>query len=135
MDATVEGLGHLGIDGRAESHQAAECRLHVAARTAEAVIKVEMAESGIEVVAPHQPDHAAAEPDAFRIAGRAVDGLGRLDELVGLALAFLGGVCRGRLRGLVLGPEIAALRDGGTNSDEKGQSGYGDVLERSNSKS
>ncbi len=135
MNAAVQSLGHLGIDGRAESHQAAERRLDVAARAAEAIIKVEMPESGIEVVAPHQPDHAPAEPDAFRIAGGTVDRLRRLDELVGLALAFLGRICGGRLRRLVLGPEIAALRDGGADSDEQGQSGYGDVLKRSNSKS
>ena len=58
-----------------------------------------------------------------------------LDEFVGLALAFLGGIGRRRLRGLILGPEITALGDGGADSDEKGQSGYGDVLKRSNSKS
>ena len=54
-----------------------------------------MAEGGVEIVAPEQVDHAAAEPDAFRIAGRAAQVLGGLGELVDLLLAFLGGVRRG----------------------------------------
>ena len=62
----------------------------MAAGAAEPVVEIEVAEGGIEVVAPHQAHHAAAEPDAFRVSGRAVDGLGRLDEFVGLALVVLG---------------------------------------------
>ena len=72
----------------------------MAAGAAEAVVEIEVAEGGVEVVPPHQADHAPAEPDAFRIAGRAVDRLRGLDEFVGLALVVLGGVGRraGRLR-------------------------------------
>ena len=64
----------------------------MAAGAAEPVVEIEMAKGGVEVVAPHQADHAAAEPDAFRVAGRAVDGLRGLDEFVGLALIVLGGI-------------------------------------------
>ena len=66
----------------------------MAARAAEAVVEIEVPEGGVEVVQPHQAHHAAAEPDAFRVAGRAVDRLRGLDEFVGLALVVLGGVGR-----------------------------------------
>jgi len=39
-------------------------------------------ESGVEIVEPHQANHAATEPDAFRVSGRSVDRLRRLDEFV-----------------------------------------------------
>ena len=58
----------------------------MAAGAAEPVVEIEVAEGGIEIVEPHQADDAPAEPDAFGIAGRTVDGLGRLGEFVGLAL-------------------------------------------------
>ena len=97
---------HLGVDLAAEAGQAAEGRLDMAAGAAEPVIEVEVPERGIEVVPPHQANHAAAEPDAFGVAGRAVDGLRGLDEFVGLALVVLVGVGRiggRRLAGLILG--------------------------------
>ncbi len=59
----------------------------MAAWTAEPVIQVEMAESRVEIVAPEQADHAAAEPNAFRIAGRSVDealGFGKFVDLLRL---------------------------------------------------
>ena len=87
-----QGFGHLGIDLSAKAGQAAEGRLDMAAGAAEPVVEIEVPERGVEVVAPHQANHAAAEPDAFRVSTRAVDGLGRLDEFVGLALVVLGGV-------------------------------------------
>ena len=89
MDAAVEGFGHLGIDLSAKAGQAAEGRLDMAAGAAEPVVEIEVPERGIEVVAPHQANHPAAEPDAFGVSARAVDGLGRLDEFVGLALVVL----------------------------------------------
>ena len=55
-----------------------------------------MAEGGVEVVAPEQADHATAQPDAFRIAGRTGQQPRRLGNFVDLFLAFLGGVS-GRL--------------------------------------
>ena len=51
-----------------------------------------MAEGGVEIVAPQQADHPAAEPDAFRVAGRAGEQAGGLGDLVDAFLAFLGGV-------------------------------------------
>ncbi|HEX7952907.1 MAG TPA: hypothetical protein VF523_07555, partial [Burkholderiales bacterium] len=73
MDAAVERLGDLWINRRAEPHNAAERGLNVAAGAAETFVKIKMAECCIEVVAPHQADHAPSEPDAFRISCGAVD--------------------------------------------------------------
>ena len=72
--------------------QAAESRLDMGARAAEPVVEVEMAEGGVEIVPPKQADHPAAEPDAFRVAGRPGEDAGGLGDLVDLLLAFLGGV-------------------------------------------
>ena len=88
MDPAVQRFGDLVVDLAAEPDQTAERRLDVAAGAAETIVKIEVAEGGVEVVAPHQADHAAAKPDAFRIAGGAVDRLGRFDEFVRLALAL-----------------------------------------------
>src|SRR5882757_8994529 len=121
MDPAGQGFSHLGIDLAAKAGQAAERGLDVAAGAAEPVVKVEVPERGIEVVPPHQADHAPAEPDAFGIAGRAVDGGLGLNELVGLALVVLGGV--GGIGGwglaLILGGLAAALGESGARSDQK----------------
>ena len=100
MDAAAQRVRHLGIDLAAETGQATERRLHMPARAAEPVVQIEVPKRGVEIVEPHQPNHAAAEPDAFGVSGRAVDGLRGLQELVGLALVVLGDVGgggRGRL--------------------------------------
>src|SRR6185503_7009523 len=82
------------------------------------------------IVTPHQHHDTAAEPDAFRIAGRTVDGLGCFDEFVGLALTIPGGV-RGRCLtrrggfGLVLGTKLAALGENAAASDQQREAGYG----------
>ncbi|MDA9521290.1 hypothetical protein XI06_13140 [Bradyrhizobium sp. CCBAU 11434] len=95
----------------------------MAAGAAEAVIEVEMAERGIEVIPPHQPHHAPPEPDAFGITCRPVDGLGGLGEFVGAALVLggrvLGGV--GRLGGglALVGRGGPALGGGATEAGEK----------------
>ena len=100
----------------------------MAAGAAEAVVEVEMAEGGIEVIPPHQPHHAPAEPDAFGVAGRAADDLGCFGEFVGAALVLggiLGGV--GGLGGclaLVRGGR-AALGGGGTDTDQHDKGGDG----------
>src|SRR5579864_6596786 len=65
IDPAVEAVGGLGIDIVGMLQQAAEGRLDMAARAAEAVVKVEMPERGIEIVAPQQADYPAAEPHAF----------------------------------------------------------------------
>ena len=80
----------LGVDV-ALAHQAAESGLDMGARAAKPVVKVEMAEGGVEVVPPEQADHPAAEPDAFRVAGRAGQQARGFGDLVDLLLAFLGG--------------------------------------------
>ena len=53
-----------------------------AAGAAKPVVKVEVAEGGVEVVAPEQADHPAAEPDAFRVAGRPGEQAGGFGDLV-----------------------------------------------------
>ncbi len=79
--------------------EAAERRLDMAARAAEAVVKIEMAEGRIEIVAPQQADHPATEPDAFGIAGRTAQRLLRFGKFVDL-LRLLGRLLAVR-RGLI----------------------------------
>ena len=84
MDTPVKAVGGLRIgrfwirgNGRLVQDQAAKCRLDVAAWAAETVVKIEVAEGRIEVVAQSPADHPATQPDAFRIAGWAIqDALG-----------------------------------------------------------
>lgn len=54
-------------------YQATKRRLDVSRRTAETVIEIEMAERGVDIVAPDQADNAPAKPDAFGIARGAAD--------------------------------------------------------------
>src|SRR6185312_3605240 len=109
------------IDLAAKPGQAAERRLDMAAGAAESVVEIEVPEGGIEVIPPHQADHASAEPDAFGVAAGAVNGLGRLDEFVGLALVVLAGFggIGGRLLGLILGIRGSALGERATRSDQQ----------------
>lgn len=77
----------------------------MAARTAKPVVKVEVAEGGVEIVAPKQVDDTAARPYAFRIAGRPTERALGIGEVVGLLSLFAvsrisGGVLR-RRRGVV----------------------------------
>src|ERR1700675_5003089 len=62
MDAAVQAIGRLRIDGVGVQYQAPERRLDVSAGTAEPVVEIEMAEGGIEIVTPQQADDPAAEP-------------------------------------------------------------------------
>lgn len=101
----------------------------MAARATEPVVEIEVAEGGIEIVAPHQANHPPAQPDAFRVPGRSVDGLRRFNEFVGLALVILLGLRgSGLLGGLILCPQIAALRNGSADADKNRQSRRGDTL-------
>ena len=135
MNPAVEGFCDFRIDLPAEAGQATERRLDVAAGTAEAVVQIEMPKRGIEIVEPHQEDHAAAEPDAFRVSGRPADGLRRLDKLISFALVVLGGlgrlrrVCRPGLAGLVLGVGIAALGEGTSDTDQQCKPRNGEVAQ------
>jgi len=119
------------LDFAAKAGQATECRLDVTSGTAKTVIEIEMPKGGVEIVVPHQPDHAATEPHAFRVSGRPVDGLRRFDEFVGLALAVLGRIGRcgricGRFARLILG---AALGERAANTDQKCEPGDGEVAQ------
>ena len=96
--------------------QTAERGLDMGARAAEAVIKVQVAEGRVEIVAPEQVDHAAAEPDALRVAGRPGQKARCLGDLVDLFLGFLGCVGGWFLRFGRLA--VSALREGGRD-DEK----------------
>jgi len=102
----------LVVDLGEVARQAAEGSLDVHSRTAETVVEIEMAKSGVEVVAVHQGYDAPAKPDAFGIAGWSVDGMGRFGEFVGLALGVLGGVGGCARFGLVLCAGFAALGQG-----------------------
>src|SRR3954451_23973392 len=125
----VKGFSHLGVDLPAKAGQAPKCRLDVTAGTAKAIVQIEVAQGGVDVVQPHQAHHTAAEPDAFGVARRAIDRLRRFGEFVGPALIVLGpvrwlrrvGICR--FAGLVLGAAIAALGNGGSEPDQQYKGG------------
>jgi hypothetical protein len=132
MNTSTQAFWCFGVDG-AKAHEAPERRLNVAAGAAKPVIQIEVAEGGIEIVTPHQNHHAAAEPDAFRISGRAIDGLRSLDEFIGLALTVFGHISRrsrigrGRLARLILGAKVAALGEGASETDQQCESGCGNA--------
>ena len=64
MDPAVQRFLLLRIDVSLPD-QAAESGLNMRARAAEAVVKVEMPKGCIQVIAPQQAHHPAAEPDAL----------------------------------------------------------------------
>jgi len=70
MDPAVKGLLGLGIDVSL-ADEATESGLDMGAGTAEAVVQVQMTESRVQIISPKQAYHAAAEPNALRIASRA----------------------------------------------------------------
>ena len=94
LDPGVKAVGGLRIDVASVQNQAAERRLDVSARTAESIVEVEMAEGGVEIVAPQQADHAAAEPHTFGIARRPVERLLRFGKLVDLLRLLAGFLAR-----------------------------------------
>ena len=130
MNTSAQAFRCFGVDV-AKAHETPERRLNVAAGTAKPVVQIEMTECGVEIIAPHQDNHAAAEPDAFRVAGRAIDGLRRLDEFVGLALAVLGGIgsIGGGFARRVLGGRGAALGEGASDTDQDGNPGNGEAAQ------
>ena len=91
MHPAIQAVGGFGVD-MALPHQTAESGLNMGAWAAKAVVKVEVAEGGVEVVAPQQAHHPAAKPDAFRIARRPAQQARGFRDLVDAFLAFLGGV-------------------------------------------
>jgi hypothetical protein len=134
MNTSTQAFRRFGVDG-AKAHEAPERRLNVAAGAAKPVVQIEMAERGVEIVAPHQNHHAATEPDAFRVSGRAVDGLRSLDELIGLALTVLGHISgrrrisRGGFARLILGAKVAALGKGASETDQQRDCGCGNATQ------
>ena len=129
MNLVVQAPRHLVVDLSPETGQAAEGRLDMAARAAEPIVEIEVAECGVEVVAPHQAHDAPAEPDAFRVSARAVDGLGRLDEFVGFPLIILGTVrSGGGSLTLILRGRVAALGKS-SRAEQEGKRGNGEVTQ------
>ena len=110
MDPAVKGFLNLGIDVSL-ADQAAKGSLNMGAGAAETVVEIEVAESRIQVVAPKEANHAAAEPDAFGIAGRAGQNTGGLGDFVDLFLGFFGSVSGRFLRFGWLAVAAAALRE------------------------
>src|SRR6516165_4921155 len=88
MHPTVEGVGRFWVKRSLADH-AAEARLNMSGRAPKAIVKIEMAESGVEVVAPQQVDDAPAQPHAFRPGGRPSQYLLGLGKFVGLLWGFL----------------------------------------------
>lgn len=86
-----------------------------------------MAHGGVEVVIPNELHRAAAEPDAFRIAGWSVDGAGRFGELLDLALAIIDH-CRGtgRFAGWVRSLAVA-LSEGSSHAKKSDEPGNGET--------
>src|SRR5262245_22093321 len=97
----VERVRCLGVNVSLP-HEATEGRLDVAGRTAEPVVKVEMAKRGIEIIAPKQADHAPTQPQAFRIGGGPSQEPLGFGELVDFLLGFLGVAGRRLIRGLLV---------------------------------
>jgi hypothetical protein len=124
MDAVIQAFWNLVVDLCAKPGQATEGRLHMTARAAEPVIQVEVTKSGIEVIAPHQPNDAPSEPDAFGVAGRAINDLGGFGEFVRFALVIPRSICRARsgLAGLVRGPWRPALGQRAAQAEHQRQS-------------
>ena len=131
MNAAAQRIRHLGIDLAAKTGQAAERRLHMPAGTAKPVIQIEVPERGVEIVEPHQADDAAAEPDAFGVSARAVDGLRGLQELVGLPLVIPGDIDGGGRSRLtwILCAGIAALGKRAADTDQEGEPGNGEMAQ------
>ena len=111
MNPGVEALRRFRIDVALADH-AAERRLDVWPRATEPVVEIEMAEGGVHVIAPEQPDHAPAEPDALRIAAGAADRATGFREFVDLPLGVLGGISSFVGGGLVATLLVAALGRG-----------------------
>ena len=135
MDAAVQRVRGFQV-GDAKARDTAECRLDVAARAAETVVQIEVTKSGIEIVPEHQADRPLAKPNALGIAGRPVDGLGRLGEFIDLVLGVLRCVRTGwRSRFVLIGrPEIAALSGGQSSPKQGDERKRGDTLEDSGRK-
>ena len=81
MDAAIEHIWRFWIDV-AEPDKTAERRLDVPAGASEPIVEVEVAERGVQIVAPQQADDAAAKPDTLLIAGGTLDQPANLGDFV-----------------------------------------------------
>ena len=132
MDAAVQGFRHLGVDLPAKAGQAAEGRLDVAAGAAEAVVEIEVAEGGVEVVRHiRRTTRRPSQTHSGLPAGPLMACAASTNSSV---LRWLSLVASGRLRrvggrfaGLVLGAGIAALGNGASEPDQQGKAGDGKV--------
>ena len=131
VNPVIQALLYLVVDLCTKSGQTAERGLDMAARAAEPIVEIKMAKGGVEVVAPHQANHASAEPNAFGVTRRTVDRLRRLGEFIRPALAVLGGIGRvcGRLAGLIRGGRCPALGNGASNTDHECKPGDGEMAQ------
>ncbi|MBI4275233.1 MAG: hypothetical protein HY659_11090 [Rhizobiales bacterium] len=78
----------------------------------EPVVKVKVAEGGVEVIPPEQIDHTPSQPDAFRVAGGPSQAAGGLGKFVDLALFFGGIGGLGTLAVTALGRYRPGCQDG-----------------------
>ena len=62
MDPPVQAVGRLRIHGVSVQNEAPEGRLDVGARAAEPVVKVEVPEGGVEIVAPSEAQDPLPDP-------------------------------------------------------------------------
>src|ERR1043166_1454744 len=88
-DASADALGRLLVD-LALAYHAAERLLEMVAGTAEPVVKLDLTQGRVEVVAPQQTDHPPPGPYAFRLSGNARQQPRRLGVFVDLFLFLLG---------------------------------------------
>jgi hypothetical protein len=134
MDPVIQASGYFVVDLGAKSGQTTEGRLDMAARTAEPVVQVKVAKSGIEIVTPHQSNDAPTEPNTFGVAGWAVDGLGGFGELVGSALIVASGIGRTgrRFGGLIGGCGCPTLGKCGANAEDQRQPGNDQITQSRN---
>ena len=77
-------------DRRADQQGTAKARLDMRTRAAEAIVKLDVAQSGIHVVSHHERDRVFAQMRAFRLAGRPLHLTGDLSQMDGLAFGGLG---------------------------------------------
>jgi len=104
----------------------------VAARAAKAVVQLEVAECGIEIISKDEPNDPTPDPDAFAVAGWPVNDLCGLGVFVRLALVLppvFRSICRRCCGGLalVLGVQIPTLGSGAADAEQDRERGGGKV--------
>src|SRR5262245_2427912 len=122
----MQRVSRLGID-ISLSKQAAKRRLDMCGRTAEPIIKVEIAKGCIEIVARKEAYHPPSHPETFRPAGRSPQYLLRFRKLIDRLLGILPVSGLRLLRGfLVAGLSKARGRD--KKQRRCAKEGYGETL-------